>query len=227
MSLWRRDRERARSLHEGKVGAERRNCARALGNEEVRQTPFFCVCASPPAGSPLGELRLIALHGRALLVSTSRRRTFWSVPMSACGGPENAQALMGDAGCWGRCSMGGRCDGYGVMDPPERTLCNGWPAGRRGLAGIDDGQRSAASGSGPRIFFCSLAGLPVGAVRVRWAAVAAQARQTGAGMHAGRSTGTEEEWAQPVSRGDAGPHQASRCCWRSAATLMTGVINHD
>lgn len=66
MSLWRRDRERARSLHEGKVGAERRNCARALGNEEVRQTPFFCVCESPPAGSPLGALRLIALHGKGL-----------------------------------------------------------------------------------------------------------------------------------------------------------------
>lgn len=226
MSLWRRDRERARSLHEGKVGAERRNCARALGNEEVRQTPLFCVCESPPAGSPLGALRLIALHGRALLVSTSRRRTFWSVPMSACGGPENAQALMGDAGAvaaWVDDAMG--------MESWTRLSARSATDGRQGGAGwraLMTGSAAQHPGAGRAFFFfCSLAGLPVGAVRVRWAAVAAQARQTGAGMHAGRSTGTEEEWAQPVSRGDAGPHQASRCCWRSAATLMTGVINHD
>ncbi|KAK4087409.1 hypothetical protein Purlil1_8257 [Purpureocillium lilacinum] len=109
--------------------------------------------------------------------------------MSACGGPENAQALMGDAG-----AVAAWVDDAMDMESWTRLSARSATDGRQGGAGwraLMTGSAAQHPGAGRAFFFCSLAGLPVGAVRVRWAAVAAQARQTGAGMHAGRSTGTE------------------------------------
>lgn len=120
-------------------------------------------------------------------------------------------------------------DAMGMESWTRLSACSATD-GRQGGAGwraLMMGSAAQHPGAGRPFFARSLGCLLVlfGWDAVRWlprlARLALECTQTAAQVP------SEEQWAQPVSRGDAGPHQASRCCWRSAATLMTGVINHD